>query len=100
MHQGWKRRREMEAAIGREALRRARLAKGPVTCEAGSHSGQDRIAHACRLAELATDDALAELESIVDTEDDEVRFAARAALRIATSRLRQRAVSQARPWKL
>jgi len=87
MQEGWKRRREMEAAIGREALRRAR--------EAGDDASpldeyEDRLAQVARLAGQATEAALEELCSIVQDAEDEVRFAARVALR-ASARRRSRA---------
>jgi hypothetical protein len=80
MQEGWRRRREMEAEIGRRALARARRLEespGAVTqCE----SEAERVAFALRLAESTDEEALRALEDLA-TESDVVEFAVREALR-------------------
>jgi len=82
MQDGWKRRREMEALIGHEALRRAgspRRTRG------------DPLTRVVALARRGGDDALEELEAIIDGSEDELRFAARVAFR-RVARQERRAV--------
>lgn len=87
MQQGWVRRRLMEAQLGREALREAELVRarsGRTWQECRSRL--ERLAYLLRLSRRADDTALDELGVLTCETEDELRFAARAALAQAAGR--------------
>jgi hypothetical protein len=71
----------MEAAIGREALRRYAQ---PATQSRKDHGHLDRIAWLARNADEA---GLDELLAIIEAHEGEIRFAARVAFRVASRRV-------------